>query len=352
MAYPFLDEGNFEGGATWSDGTTVDTAARIRFPHFSALAKVPGLPAPYRGAYCMLINLAGSTTDAYIVENTTYDMSLNENQFFRFQFFISSDITMANNDEFNIFELLATATTEVAVVVNFTTANGLRLGVGEATGAQFLGLSTGVWHTIELDINLDAGTGNDGSIAWWLDGSPGTTVSSLDQAATTTARIGLVDNQGAGTTAGTIMFDEFYTDDARLYPIKNRWNQTLLMTASGHAFVGPGTIENVTLLSSGDGTIDSVLEIWDTDTADTNDMENRVAILRSTAASEVVDPAGMPVNVTRGAYVTLTATTADADGPFALLKLGQVSAYGSDGAVRTLGSRRKGEVLGTANQLP
>ena len=349
MAFPFFDEGNFEGGATWSDGTTVDTAARIRFPHFSALAKVPGLPAPYRGAYCMLINLAGSTTDAYIVENTTFDMSLNENQFFRFQFFISSDITMANNDEFNIFELLATATTEVAVVVNFTTANGLRLGVGEATGAQFLGLSTGVWHTIELDINLDAGTGNDGSIAWWLDGSPGTTVSSLDQAATTTARIGLVDNQGAGTTTGTIMFDEFYTDDARLYPIKDRWKQTLLMTASGHAFVGPGTLENITLLSG--SAADCIVEVWDTDTADTNDMSNRVVILRNTATEEMVDPAGMPVDVTRGCYVTISGT-ASADGPFALLKFGQVSAFGSDGAVRTLGSRRKGEVLGPANQLP
>ena len=348
MSFPFLDEGNFESGATWTDGTTSDSADRIRFPHFSALANVPNLPAPYRGAYCMLINLAGSTTAAYILENTTFDMSLNENQFFRFQVFLSSDAIAANTNEFNIMTFHSASGVEIAVALNFTTANNWRLGVGETGGTNYQGFSLGAWHTVELDINLDAGTGNDGSIAWWLDGSPGATVSSLDQAAVTHARIG-VQGQDAGTTAGTILFDEFYTDDARLYPIKNRWKQTMLMTSSGHAFVGPGTIENITLLSG--SAADCIVEVWDTDTADTNDMENRVVILRNTATEEMVDPAGMPVDVIRGAYVTISGT-ASADGPFALLKLGQVSAFGSDGAVRTLGSRRKGEVLGTANQLP
>ena len=349
MAFPYDSEGNFESGATWTDGTTVDTANRIRFPHFSALAKVPGLPAPYRGAYCMAINLAGSTTDAYIVEDTNYDAAANENRFYRFQFFLSSDTVMANNDEFNIFELLATTTTEVAVVINFTDAAGFRIGVGETGGTNFQGFTLGEWHTVELDVNIDAGTANDGSIAWWLDGSPGTTVSTLDQGAVTVAWIGVVDNQDAGTTAGTILFDEFYTDSARLYPIKDRWNQTMLMTASGHAFVGPGTIENITLLA-GSGT-DSIVEVWDTDTADTNEITNRVVILRNTAAGELVDPAGMPVRVTRGCYVSI-AGTASVEGPFALLKLGQVSAFGSDGSVRTVGSRRKGEVLASDNQLP
>ena len=348
MAFPFLEEGNFENGAKWTDGTSSDSASRIKFPHFSTLAKVPNLPAPYRGAFCMSINLAGSTTTAYILENTSFDMAAAETQFFRFQFFISSDFVMANTNEFQIFVLRSASAYEVAVVVNFTTANGLRIGVGESAGAQFQKLTPGEWHTVELSILLDDGTVT-GTIDWWLDGSPGTQVGTLTQAAVTNGRIGVM-GQDAGTTKGVVLFDEIYSDDARLYPIKDRFSQTLMMTSSGHAFVGPGVIENITLISSA-GT-DCVVSVYDTDTADTNDMENRVVLLRNTAAGELVDPAGMPGRVTRGAYVAISSGTIDAEGPFALLKLGQVKAFGSDGAVRTMGSRRKGEVLAANNTSP
>jgi hypothetical protein len=107
----------------------------------------------------------------------------------------------------------------------------------------------------------------------------------------------------------------------------------VLLTKSGHAFVGPGKIDNVTLLS-GNGT-DCILSVYDTDEADTNDAKSVVTELRNTAAYEMVDPAGMPVSVKRGAYVVLSATT----NPRALLKIGRANCM-TEANVRSHGIAR------------
>ena len=104
------------------------------------------------------------------------------------------------------------------------------------------------------------------------------------------------------------------------------------MTASGHAFVGPGKICNATLLS-GVGTAER-LRVYDTDRGNTDDLSNVVLELNNTAANETVDPAGVPVWCHRGAYVQLSG-----DSPRAVLET--IPSALSDGAVRSLAQRTR-----------
>lgn len=339
MAFPWISEVNFDAGDRGTFDSETDTDSKLDFPHYSELARVPGLAMPYRGAYCMRVDLAGGTADAFIQEDVDWDMALAETQWWRFMLWVDPDITMANNDEFAIFKLQSAGPVDEAVIViNFTTASGLRIGVGETAGSQFLPLSTNLWHAVELAATLDDGASNNGTLDLTVDGSAATQVASLDQAAVAQGRLGAMDID-AGTTRGHILFDEVISDDAQIYPPTIRFADTVVLTASGHAFVGPGVVDNVTLLSS--ATADCALAVYDSDVGNSNDTFNRKAQLRNTAAAggEIVDPAGMPVRVRRGCYVTLSGT-ADAGGPQALIKIKSAVAWGSDGAIRNYGNKR------------
>lgn len=334
MAFPWLFEASFEDGTTAPFDAEVDTTSRLDILNYSQMAQIPNIPAPYRGAYCCGVNLGVSATDAYLQETGSWDTSASGTIFFRFAFYVSRDITMANADEFAIFQLWSgTNTPEVSLVVNFTTANGLRLGIGELGGTNFLPLSTGMWHMVELKCVIDSGVGNDGTIDAWLDGSSFTQVTALDQGAITSGIMGVV-AQDAGTTKGRLFFDAIIADDARIFPISERFPANLLMTVSGHAFVGPGWIENASLLSG--GATDNVLTVYDTDTGYTSDAGNAKLELKNVVASDIVDPAGVPVYCYRGAYVVLGGTN-----PRAQVKISGAAGYSSDGAIRAMGYYRK-----------
>lgn len=332
MAFPFLSEELFEAGTRGHFDAASDSDGKMSFPHYSALAEIPGLPAPYRGAYAMRINLAGGTADAYIQETGSWDTAATETIWFRFQLWLGRGLTMADTDEFAIFQLWSsTNTVEASVVINYTTANGFRIGIGETAGTNFLPISLGQYHTVELKAVIDAGVGNDGTLDLQLDGSAATQVTALNQGDITSGVLGTI-GIDAGTTAGNIIFDWIIADDAQIYPPDRRFSETFLMTASGHAFVGPGCLENVTLLSG--AATDNIVQIFDTDVGNSNDSFDTVIELQNTANSETVDPAGVPCHLTRGCYVKLTGTN-----PRALVKICPLI-WGSDGAIRNYGLRR------------
>lgn len=338
MSFPYISEVNFEDGLATTGGGTfdseVDTDSKLDIAHYSELARTPEIAMPYRGAFCMRVDLSGGTADAYLQEDLDWDMALDETQHWRFMLWVDPNITMANNDEFAIFKLQSTGPVDEAVIViNFTTANGLRIGVGETGGTNFLDLSTNRWHSVELSVTLDDGASDDGTLDLRLDGSAATQVASLDQAAIAQGRIGTMDID-AGTTRGVVLFDEILSDDARLFPAEIRFPTTILMTTSGHAFVGHGDIDNISLLSG--AATDNVITVFDTDIANTDDAGNILTELKNTANNELVDPAGMPVHVRRGCYVNMSGTN-----PRALLNICKVQAYGSDGAIRNFGHKRK-----------
>lgn len=338
MAFPYLQYEGFEAGTLGSFDVETDTETRLDFPHYSELARIPGLPAPYRGAYCMRVNLAndGTPADAYVQETGSLDLSADGTAFARFAFWLSPDTVSANNDEFAIFQLWSsTNTVEAGLYVNYTTANGFRLGIGETSGSVFKPLTLGVWHMIEIGVNVDAGGGNDGTVDAWLDGSAYTQVTGLDQGASTSGVLGVL-AQDAGTTRGVALFDEWVVDDTRVGPIIDRFPTVVVLAGtttgySGHVFVGKGCVANASL-ESGGGT-DNVLTIYDTDTAYTTDSTLAKLELKNTANSELVDPAAPPLELKRGCYVVLTGTS-----PRAKIKICPV--HYSDGAIRNLGSRR------------
>ena len=144
------------------------------------------------------------------------------------------------------------------------------------------------------------------------------------------------------------LFDEFafasvYGPAGRIYPITTeRFSETVELIATAHAFVGSGVIDNVTLVS-GNAT-DNRLRVFDTDQA-TGYLEGQSGLvrLRNLTANEIVDPAGMPIHVRRGALVVLEGTN-----PRAIVKIHHAPYYSAAG-LKILGSKRtaraKGEVL-------
>lgn len=337
MAFPFLSETGFESGTLGHFDVETDTETRLDFPHYTELARIPNMGMPFRGAYCMRVNLAndGTPADAYVQETGSWDTGADGTIFFRFQFWISRDLVMANNDEFALFQLWSGASTvEGGVYVNFTTANGFRVGVGETSASQLKPLTLGQWHTMEIGFNIDAGGGNDGTIDAWLDNAAYTQITGLDQAAITSGVLGVL-SQDAGTTTGVVLFDEVIADDARIFPPVERFQDTILMTTSGHVFVGEGTFD-VTLLSG--AATDCVASVFDTDLAYTSDASNLVVELKNIAANESVPD--YPRRVQRGCYVSLSGTN-----PRALVTLRKVMHY-SSGAMRGYGLRRVANPLG------
>lgn len=338
MAFPWVTEENFEDGTLGHFDAETDVDGRLDFPHYSTLARIPGAGSPYRGAYCMRVGLAGASNPAYVQETGSWDMTAGSAELYlRMYFRISADLVMANTNEFGIMEFWSsTSTPEAGAYINYTTANGYRIGIGKASASSFKQLSIGDWHCLELFFD-PAGSSN-GTLDGWLNGSAFAQVTGLTNASITSGVVGVV-GQDAGTTAGTVLFDQIVTDDARVFPITDRWDETLLITKSQHIAMGPGKLDNLSLYA-GNGT-DCVAEIYDTDTGYTSDAGNVRLRLSNLTANEFVDPAGTPIHFHRGCFVALTGTT-----PRAIVKLCQATAWGSEGAVRSYGVKRSPTALG------
>ena len=333
MAFAWIMEVNFEDGTDGTfDGTEQDDDGRLNIQHYSEIARTPGLAMPFRGAYAMRIDLATGINNAFLLENTNFDLTAGSGEIYvRFYLWVSDDIVMANNDQFEILQVRSASADEGVIAIRFTDASGFEIGFGELAGTTWTALELGKWISVEFFIVVNAGAG---TLDLWIDGSNTNTgqIINLTHATTTHARLGVVD-QDSGTTTGTLLFDQFIADDGRIFPVAQRFPNDVLLTKDGHLFVGSGRIDNITLMS-GAGT-DCVLTVYDTDVASTSDASNFVVELKNTANNELVDPANTPITVTRGAYVVMTGTN-----PRCMAKIGRVSGYGSDGAIRTFASTR------------
>ncbi len=355
MAFPYLSEENFEdaSGSKLITGTT-DLAAATHFDsatdadgimtiqHFSELAKTPGVAMPHTGAYALRVDLNGGTNSATMNETGAWDLSADDTFHARMLvWFGGSNVAMANNDAFDIFGLNSSGSTaEVRVFINYTTAAGYKVHANETTstsGSISSDLSLNEWHTIEVHCEIDSGVGNDGSIQLYVDGQSVGTVSSLNQGAITDGFVG-ANGPDAGTS-GTLLIDSVIADDERIYPPADRWVEEVSITKSAHVLLGPGTVKNATLLAGDGSSTTQALEVFDSNTGDDTDVTNRRLRLISTSSSgQVIDPAGVPLHLKRGAYVKLTGT-ADAEGPRAIVQICPDTAYGSEGSIRQHGLR-------------
>ncbi len=322
MAFPYVFEANFELGTNADFDSEADSDAVLSFPRYDTLASInrnrgAGGYTPYTGAYCVMIRLNGGTNPA-TVEAGDMNIAANTTNYIHFNILFGLDFQGTADDTCGILKLETAGDTAEAVfgfrVVGSTGA--INLGIGETAATTFstTALTRGIWYTVELIVDVDNAGANDGTIDLFVtqDGAAAATtvevtqVGSLDQAAIEQGTFGIEDH--LATTTGTILLDNLIQDDARVYPIP-RFGRSRRMTKSGHAFVGPGTVEEIILHA--DGTNAAILEVFDTDSADTN-IQAPVARVE-VDATLVQDGLGIPFMVKDGAYITISGTGAWAE---------------------------------------
>lgn len=341
MAFPWIFEANFDLGDNSEWDTETDTASQLDFPHFSTLAGLPwSTAAPFSGAHCMRAVLSGGTADATVTEGDI-DLAANANRFVKFDVWFSPDFTGTADDTVHLFEIQSSGPV-IEGVFGFrvvAATDVINFGVGELAPTVFAteAVQRGKWYTVDLDIDLDDGVGNDGSISLFVtrENTPFNTtsqavVSSLDQAAVIQGVLGIQNH--LATTTGTILVDNFRFDDARVFPERRRFSTQMLLTKTGHAFVGPGVLDSVSLLS-GAGT-DNVLSVFDTDNGDTSIAGNIVAEVKNTANNAVVIMDDIP-QLNRGCFVQLSGTN-----PRALANIKRNAMGRSVANIRRLGTQR------------
>jgi hypothetical protein len=317
MSFPFGFEDNFEDGTTGAWATVSGNNESVA--SYKTLAE-EGL-APFSGAYCLRV-AAGSASDSIVISSTTADAMSIANAgiaWIRFNLLFSSDFAATVTDVFTLFELRGVTDNETVAFGAQITAdtNVINLGIGSTTNSAVPEtfssneLEKGVWHTVELKVTI--GTGGAGAVAMYVtkDGSSQATAAEVSLASkthivTTHGALGLQD--GLTTTTGTILIDNFIFEDGdnQVYAQIPRYPERVLLTKTGHAFVGPGTISNISLLSG--AAADNVLTVYDSDAADSTNKSKTVCELKNTQSSELVDVADTPIDVHRGAYVVMSGT--------------------------------------------
>lgn len=332
MSFPWIFQSNFEGGVSTEWDST--TGSLVSFPHYSTLSQIPGLPAPYEGAYCMMVDLRGGTTSDQTVTEGDCNIADTATGYYRFALYASPDFTATADDTFSILELQQDgATVEMTLGMRITAAsNALEIGIGDGTApTSFVTFPRGRWVVVELLVTVS--TNDAGVLTLFLDGGQAATLTGLDHAAGVGLAV-LGTQLTLSTTRGILLFDDFIMDDARIYPPNQRFPQVQRLTKSGHAFVGPGSIESAFLLSDA-GTMD----VYDTDTANTNDASAKKIELDASGNFVGTDAV---TRFERGCYVVLAGTN-----PYGEVRLSRSAgqdcgptAYGSDGAIRTYAARR------------
>lgn len=312
MAFPFTYEANFEAGTTAEFDSETDSSSKLNIRHWTKIKSTPGNAGlmPYRGAYCMEVDLNGAAATQYLQENDGFDIAANATLYVRLIFLITTDLTMAASDRFTLLALQNTSNVDEAVIdvrSNAGIIQVLAAETGAATTLRATDLELGKWHTAELFVNIDENGEDDGTLDFYLDGvQVGAQITGLDQGAITHARLGA---QGidAGTTAGRIYVNEIAADDARLYPYAARYPFSQEITKSQHFFVGPGWIDTCVVLSTAS---DNVIKLYDTDTANVLGDEY-IAELDPDASISVT----VPLRFQKGCYIQLEGTS-----PRALIK--------------------------------
>ena len=348
------------GGATaWSGGLT-DTGSLADFVHYSTLAGISGMPMPFEGAYCMRI-IGGGTADAIVTE-ASIDINTAVTTWVKFNVYFSSDFkTLATADDtIVLFEGTATTAESFACGAIYTASTdsflwacGTHATTATPDQAGTNQIEGGVWYTIELAMHVVTGSAaGDVNMYVTREGAePSETAecaeTSIQNAAVTEGLFGLQDQ--AATTGGTILLGGLQysgaaaTSGARIYPTKDRFSTVRQFLRAGptrddrgfHAFVGPGTVSNITYVSG--GTADGNLYVYDTDTAQAH-LGNRKAVMQQVTAGETMDLASVPFEVTRGCYVVLDSDAQELQQ--VILTISRAPNWFSEGNMRRFGQRR------------
>ncbi len=243
----------------------------------------------------------GDTNDHTLTEGDI-DIADAATRYFRWYMFASSDLTATADDVFSIFELQqAGGTVEQTVGMRVTAAtNVLEIGVGDGTApSSYWPFPRNQWVCVELLSTIS--TGGSGAMTLFLDGAQVIALTGLTQAAAVGQGV-LGTQLTLATTTGTLYFDDFAMDDARLFPFARRFPTQWTVSKSQHLFIGPGTVDGASLIST---TADNTMELFDTDTAESAVPGTSVAKVSNAGISGVSGP----LFFRRGCYAVLGGTS-------------------------------------------
>lgn len=337
MAFPYIFSDAFDTGdfSRW-DVVESDTGSKLDVPHYATLAAIPGAPVPYRGAYCMRVDLTTGDANDHTVGDGDMNIADGSTAWVRFALFISTSFAATTDDTFNIFEFQQDGgTVEASVGLRITASTDLmEIGVGDgAAPTSFASISKGAWHVIE--VRMLVSTSDVGTLTLFVDGAQHVALTGLDHAAAVGAGV-LGTQDQLSTTTGLIYFDEFAFDDTRL-AVTRRFDLSRLIANPACLFVGAGEVDQVHILDGGSG--DVTLELYDADQY-TSSM-TPLWRYRATTANAPVDPHNdSHVRFSKGCYAVLGGTL-----PGAVVQIGKAAGWGSDGAIRTHAAKRLAHAL-------
>ncbi|MBI3983849.1 hypothetical protein HY346_00965 [Candidatus Microgenomates bacterium] len=294
----------------WWDSET-DTNVKLNRFHYTQLARYK--VAPWRGSYGLHVHLDKGTADAFVQEDTDFDLALAGTRVHAFPVYISRNLTMADGDRFTIFALQSAGAVDEAVIEIRRSGNAYQLVAAETSGNATLratDIERGRWYWLELYTVVDAGVGNDGTIDFYINNRQvSTQLASLDQAAFAQVRVGTF-NIDAGTTSGDIVFGPIYLDNATRFRPLERFPKTIPIVASQQLFVGPGGIAAAAILSD---TAGDIIRFYDVDRAPafTNETAGGeqgfvIELQRGTATAQTFTG---PFQFENGCYAEVTQTT-------------------------------------------
>jgi hypothetical protein len=296
----------------------------IDYPHYTELAR-QGM-APFRGAYCMRVKLAGGTTSQFAREDTAFDDLDNAGaaRYVKFWFYLGKDLVMTDADKFSLMEVesVLNTTTQTAVGVQRTGANlelwfnqtqaaatpstkvlGTYATPTRVTSVTDAGDARGKWYHVEIGMLYAAGAG---TLDGWLNDAPLTQITTLTNADAVDAKFGVL-GPDAGTS-GTVLIDDIVYDDAQNYMEKDRFTEKnrLVYQASDHPIIGPACFSAA---FSSTGT-DAVCRMYDTDGIPTN-LDRLVGTPFSPISAKEVVFSQDVLEVQYGLYTVITGTATD-----------------------------------------
>ena len=343
MAYPYIFHANFEAAfsSEW-DVAEADTGTLLDRVHYADLAPLYSAAKtamPFRGAYCMRIDGRPFDTNDHTIGDGDIDIATGVTRYFRFYLYVSTDFSSTADDNFSIFELQqAGGTQELVLGMRCTAASddvNLWVGISNTPETHGAAIQKGRWICIELTANCDTGAASSDLIVY-INGVLYVQLATAVQNAGAIGQGILGTQVTAATTTGTLLFDHFTMDDARLYPLVERFPYTVPLIKTSQVFVGPGAIDGASILSA-----NGTLSLYDTDVANVNDEFSRVVELDTANYSTLSER----ITFKRGCYAVVGGTnprcevilSRDGSGP---------KAHWGDGAIRNWASKRIPHPLG------
>ena len=316
MPFPWTFYETFDDGTLGGFNSETDASAILTFPNYKSLA--PQGMAPYQGAHALRLRLSGTAT-GLLTELEGFDTAADDVLNIWMPVCIGSDLTLTAGDAVILLAIQSAGPVNEVVVGIRNNGGVYEFFAGETGATNTLAITRNSrrWYEIEIVANIDAGAGNDGTIAFYVDGAQvGATITALDQAVTTQAQIGAVSGTAAGNS-GTILIGGIICDLSaagatdRVFP-RPRFGSvdTIHITRDMHAWIGAHALDSIAFTATAAG---GTLTLIDADPFESTDSPRpTVVFLRNANANEMVPGMNTPVSLAKGSYVQLTGTNPQA----------------------------------------